>query len=256
MDLADKRFKKITDGLNLSGIGLEIGPSHSPILPKASGYKVEILDHANAASLREKYRAQGVGEEALKRIEEVDYIWSGQPLDQLTKKKEYYDYILASHVIEHTPDFISFLMQCEVMLKVGGCISLAVPDKRYTFDSLRHLTSTGEVIQAFFNKSVVPSSAAIFDHFSQAAFMNGKHTWGPSDSDPVTLIHTLDEAYKLAYKNHIESSYIDIHNWVFTPVSFKSIIDNLRDLELINLIIKNFENSDEYEFIVHLTKIV
>jgi hypothetical protein len=42
--------------LDKSGSGIEIGPSFSPIAPKAQGFKVKTLDHATADELREKYR--------------------------------------------------------------------------------------------------------------------------------------------------------------------------------------------------------
>lgn len=132
------KFEKMMSGLKLGGIGLEIGPSHSPTIPKREGFKVEILDHATADELINKYRELGIPEERLENIEEVDYIWKGEALDVLTKKKDYYDYIVASHVVEHTPDLVSFLAQCENMLKPGGILSLAVPDKRYCFDVLDH----------------------------------------------------------------------------------------------------------------------
>lgn len=40
-----------------TGLGLEIGPSFNPLVPKAEGYRVEILDHLSAANLREKYKS-------------------------------------------------------------------------------------------------------------------------------------------------------------------------------------------------------
>jgi len=45
-----------------------------------------------------------------------------------------FDYCLASHVIEHIPNPIAFFQSIAHLLKPGGVLSLAVPDKRYTFD--------------------------------------------------------------------------------------------------------------------------
>src|SRR5258706_13446087 len=41
---------------DLSGVGLEIGPGFDPLVPKSSGRRIETVDHASAAELREKYR--------------------------------------------------------------------------------------------------------------------------------------------------------------------------------------------------------
>ena len=60
-----------------AGPGLEIGPSHSPLAPKAAGFNVEILDHAPAQDLRVKYRNAGVD---IDHIEEVDFVWRGESL--------------------------------------------------------------------------------------------------------------------------------------------------------------------------------
>lgn len=84
-----------------AGPGLEIGHSHSPLAPKAAGYNVEILDHATAPELHAKYRDAGVN---LDHIEDVDFVWNGAPLPETVGRRDCYDWIIASHVIEHTPD--------------------------------------------------------------------------------------------------------------------------------------------------------
>lgn len=110
------RSQKALSLITKKGIGLEIGPSHNPLAPKSDGYSVHILDHLNADELKKKYAQHGVN---LDLIEEVDFVWSGQSLPSLIGSSECYDYIIASHVIEHIPDLISFFQSCEVLLKQG-----------------------------------------------------------------------------------------------------------------------------------------
>ena len=114
--------------IDKNGDGVEIGPSHSPIAPKRDGYKVQIIDHATREQLIEKYKSHDV---QLDNIEEVDYVWSGESYISLTGKKKFHDWIIASHVIEHTPDLIGFLNDCDSILKDDGVISLVIPDMRY-----------------------------------------------------------------------------------------------------------------------------
>src|SRR3954469_1220921 len=116
-----------------SGRGLEIGPSYSPIVAKRDGFDIEIVDHASAEELRAKY-AQEPNVDA-SCIEEVDYVWEGRPLTEVTGARGRYDYVVASHVIEHTPDMLGFLEECDGMLKPTGVLVLAVPDKRRCFDT-------------------------------------------------------------------------------------------------------------------------
>ena len=93
------------------GNGLEFGPSFNPLLPKSSGYDVEIIDHLCAEDLRNKYRdAPGVD---LSRIEDVDYIFDGGSFADLINKPGHYDFCIALHVIEHTVDLLGFLIDCE-----------------------------------------------------------------------------------------------------------------------------------------------
>ena len=89
--------------LDKKGLGLEIGPSHNPIASKKNGFNVHILDHASATELRNKYQGHGVN---LDNIEEVDFVWHGEALQGLIGKTGCYDWIIASHVIEHVPDLV------------------------------------------------------------------------------------------------------------------------------------------------------
>ncbi|MCF7992123.1 MAG: class I SAM-dependent methyltransferase, partial [Thiohalocapsa sp.] len=139
------RRDKLLCGLKLDGLGLEIGPSHAPVAPKREGFNVHVVDHLPAEELRRKYVGHDVDLDA---IEAVDFIWRGEPLDATVGAVERYDWIIASHVIEHVPDVIGFLCSCEALLKDGGVLSLAVPDKRYCFDLFRWPSSTGDALQA------------------------------------------------------------------------------------------------------------
>lgn len=148
------REEKIFHLLDKAGLGLEIGPSHNPIAPKKKGFNVHILDHVSAADLRRKYAAHPVN---LDNIEEVDFVWSGQRMPELIGQTQCYDWIIASHVIEHAPDLVSYLQQCEELLKPDGLLSLVVPDKRYCFDYFSPISSTGNVLDAYAEKRVRPS---------------------------------------------------------------------------------------------------
>lgn len=60
-----------------------------------------------------KYTGHNVN---LDNIENVDYICNGEPYVKLVGKSNYYDWVIASHVIEHTPDLISFINDCNEIL--------------------------------------------------------------------------------------------------------------------------------------------
>lgn len=82
------RIEKALIMVDRKGLGLEIGPSHNPIAPKKQGYTVHILDHASADELRTKYKGHDVN---LENIEEVDFVWHGEHLQELIGKTSCYD---------------------------------------------------------------------------------------------------------------------------------------------------------------------
>lgn len=100
----------------------------------------------------------------LDNIEEVDFVWKGEKYSDLTGKKKYYDWIIASHVVEHIPDLISFFKGCDAILKDDGVISLAVPDKRYCFDHYRPITGISKIIDNYYQNIRIhtPGTAAEF----------------------------------------------------------------------------------------------
>ncbi len=148
------RKEKVLRHINQNGHGIEIGPSHNPIAPKREGYKVHIIDHMSREQLITKYKEHHVN---LDNIEEVDFVWQGGNYSELTGKSKYYDWIIASHVIEHTPDLICFLNDCDTILKDDGVISLVVPDKRYYFDHYRPITGISKIIDSHVSENNIHS---------------------------------------------------------------------------------------------------
>lgn len=246
------RKDKVFYLLNEQGRGLEIGPSYNPLAPKRSGYNVQVVDHLNAKELKEKYREHGVN---LENIEEVDFVWNGEPLTELIGATDCYDWIISSHVIEHIPDLISHLQQCESLLKPDGILSLVIPDKRYCFDYFSSVTSTGELLDSYSQKRKKPSPGQVFDHFSNAAKRNGKGVWSSIEKGGADeLYHTFAQARALWEKSISATDYIDVHCWKFTPASFRLLISDLQNLDLIGLEIKAEFDTMGCEFYVSLSK--
>jgi predicted SAM-dependent methyltransferase len=246
-----RRAEKVLLEINASGNGLEIGPSHNPIAPKSSGYRVEIVDHLSAEDLREKYKDHNL---QLEKIEDVDYVWNGEKLSDLVGKPNQYDWIIASHVIEHVPDLISFFQECEkLLIKGDGVLALVVPDMRYCFDCLSPLTSVGELLDAYQSKRSRPTPGQIFNHYSRASLKNGAIAWSQKERGTISFAHSFSEASEM-YKKAVNSSeYIDTHCWRFTPKSFELIMNDLNDLGMIGLSIHSSYETTGCEFHVNLS---
>ena len=249
------RNEKIFFGLNKEGLGLEIGPSHNPVAPKKQGFNVHILDHLSADDLRKKYEGHEKYGVKLENIEEVDFVWSGQRYCELVGHIDYYDWIIASHVIEHVPDFIGYLRQCEELLSSEGCLSLVIPDKRYCFDYFSPRSSTGEILDAFYQKRVKPSPGQIFNQIANAVKCGEQIAWSKDSGDgKKSLLHNMEQARSLLEEAITGTSYIDAHCWRFTPASFRLLISDLNQLGLISMSIKHEFDTEGCEFYVTLEK--
>ncbi len=244
------RFKRITNKCNLNGRGLEIGPSISPIVPKKKGYNVEILDHLDRDGLIEKYKNHPNVGALIDNIEEVDYVWSGEDYRELIGKEDYYNYIIASHVIEHTTDFIGFFIQCAGLLKENGVLSLVIPNKRYSFDFFRENTSISEVIEKQTRECAVHGVSKRIDYFTNVVRLDDMISWNQDflkNHNNFSYIYSKNDIFNLSKSKE----FIDIHEWVFTPGSFRILINDLWELGYINMREESFysnaaENTCEF----------
>jgi SAM-dependent methyltransferase len=126
----------------ISGNGLEIGALNSPLEVKKS-VKVQYLDRITAEENRKIFPE-------LQKIflVNVDIIGDGESLIQIEDSSQ--DFIIANHFIEHCQNVIKTLQNFQRVLKPGGFIFMAVPDKRFTFDINRDITNYEHILKDFY----------------------------------------------------------------------------------------------------------
>ena len=244
-----ERHEKLLKHVAFNGLGLEIGPAYAPVTPKSKGWNCHVLDHMSADGLKLKY-GPGV---PIYKIEEVDFIWSGQSYKELVGDNRY-DYIIASHVIEHVPNLIGFLEDCRSILKPGGVLSLAVPDMRYCFDCLRSPSDIASVIDAHLLGRTSNSPGKVYDYFSKAVLNNGAYLWSDESLEGLQFMNTEDFARFAFVQALKEGKSYDIHAWAFTPTSFQLILQSLKKLGFIGLHGIEAYGSTDGEFFVTLTE--
>ncbi len=243
------RNSKIFYNLDPKGFGLEIGPSHNPIAPKIAGFNVKVLDHLSDEGLILNYVGHGV---CLENIEHVDYVWNGEPFAELVGAEHVFDWIIASHVIEHTPCLITFIKHCEGVLKEGGVLSLAVPDKRYCFDVYREKTGLSPVLDAFRERRKIHSSGTAADYFLNVVTKGGNLAWSRDYDGETRFTHGLGEAKQAIKAIENDGVFLDVHSWVFTPCSFRLLIEDLYQLGYIRLRETSFFDTEGCEFFITL----
>jgi predicted SAM-dependent methyltransferase len=239
------RYGKALSLVDRTGLGLEIGPSHSPIAPKRQGFNVHVVDYLDADGLREKFKAEGVDTE---QIEDVDFVWHGESLPELVGGRHRYDWVIASHVIEHLPDLVFFFNGCEQVLKPDGVVSLIIPDKRYCFDHFQPLSTTGNVLDAHLQNRTRPTPGSVFDFCVNHTLSDGRISWSAEDQGDFAMTYSFE--YALQHWEHTRQTedYVDAHVWRFVPDSFRLIVQDLNMLGLINLSIAREYGSTGNEF--------
>ena len=242
--------------------GIEIGPWFSPVVPRADGWNTVVVDFSTSEELRERARShtsdviRALGE----KIEDVDVVWSGESLveDLLSRQPQGYDFLVASHVFEHLPDLIGFFRQLERIIKPGGVVSLAMPDRRICFDYFKPLTMTDDLLAAHREGRTRHTPETIFQAEAYQGWLNGNAAWSRTDIPDVKPVSTLRAAYA-QYLLDVASSqlehppYVDAHVWIFVPANFSLVILELNVLGLIDFHVTRIIDSPDWsEFLVQL----
>lgn len=251
-----RRAQLLLAGIPRTAKVLEVGPSYSPIAPRADGWDTTIVDHASREELTEKYRREP--DVWVDRIENVDFIWSaGSLADSVTAALHgTFDVLIASHVIEHVPDVIAFFRATATLLHGGGTMILAVPDKRFCFDYFRPLATTAHVLEAHESGRVRHARRTAFEQLAYSVNNNGAGAWG---QEPVSeLAFTLPFATAVELLDSFDSNpdmpYVDMHAWQFTPSSFELIVLELAALGHADWAVESITQSEGCEFHVRLRR--
>jgi len=125
----------------LVGNGLEIGGLQRPLAVGKSA-KVKYVDRMPVSELRRHYP-----ELTSVDLVEVDIIDDGERLETIADFSQ--DFVIANHFIEHCQDPILFIKNMLRVLRNGGIIYLAIPDKRYTFDRNRPDTPVEHMVRDY-----------------------------------------------------------------------------------------------------------
>jgi SAM-dependent methyltransferase len=246
--------------------GIEIGPNFNPLAAKRDGYRCLSLDVFDIETLKSRALNDPlVSNDRIQFIENVDIVGSSTLIEQLVAARNElgsFDYIIASHSFEHLPNPIKFLQGCGRVLKEGGLLSMAIPDKRACFDYFRPRSTLGEWAEAFLADRDRPSFRQIFEQNSLHARLKVGDDLRASFSlqdDPgnVIMLRTLRESYEQWRKRLAEKDdrYYDCHCWTFTPGSFRLLMTDCAFIGLSPFDIVEITDTHANEFHVHLRNV-
>jgi hypothetical protein len=149
---------------------------------------------------------------------------------------------------------ITFLAQCEMLLKLDGVLSLVIPDKRYCSDNFNASSSAGKHLDAFVQKRKRPSPGNVLDHFVGATKRNENITLDKGAAGKIVLTYSSDEARAYWDTATTMEDYIDVHNWRFAPNSFRLKLIDLQSPGLTGLSLAKEHDTEGCEFYVALRK--
>ena len=232
-----------------AGTALEIGPAHNAILPKRDGFRTKTVDYIDRAGLVEKYRE--FPQYSPDDIEDVDYVIpAGGSMPGVIHER--FELVLASHVLEHSISLIDFINDCTVLLAPGGVLALVVPDHRYCFDRFRERSSIGRVIDTAASPPPVHTVGTLTEFSLNAVKHGGTTSWSPGHRGRYRFVHDLEAATANAERARGDT-YIDVHNWVFSPNHLRLMLQDLHDLGLISVREAAFQDTIGHEFFLNLT---
>ena len=230
--------------------GLELGPLAKPVVGRDAG-DIRYIDHIDTDALRARY-ADHDGFD-LDAIVPIDYVSINGSIHEAVGADAPFDYVIASHVIEHVPDLIGWLRDIRGVLRDDGVLSLAIPDHRRCFDALRSPTVTADVVDAHLTKPTVPTPRQVFDHYSSAVAWHGLISW---EEEPpfaeLVPVHSETEALDKAAAAAANAEYLDVHCWVFTPTSFRRLFAAMQRMQLVPFALERCTETVGGEFFVTL----
>lgn len=241
--------------------GIEIAPYHAPLAPKQKGFKSLSIDVLGEEVLRRRAAEDpNINNSAIANIEKVDVNRSACDIETLLSNHPLFgqfDYVISSHNFEHLPDPIRFLQGCSKVLKMGGFLIMAVPDKRACFDYFRPHTQLSEWIEAFLEGREAPRPSQVFSQGTLACSLDdgGRSASTFSIAHDPSKIYTKGDIVKSfeVWKSTLHSKeYNDVHCSIFTPGVLHLLMLETAFLRFHHLRVLNISDSVGCEFFVEL----
>jgi hypothetical protein len=227
--------ERLINAIDKNDLILEIGGGYNPRFYKNVYRNAYHLDHYNTERLKAKYTTDNNVAHLVNRIQEVDFVFNGSPIETLIPGTLRFDYIYSSHALEHQVDLIGHLRSLERILKTTGKVIMIIPDHRACFDCLRFPTVTSDALTAHLRSQTVHQGKQVYEALAQGINVNPGRRVNRFDLLSAEFYHSLESAYKSVCASEVDlTNYRDVHAWTFTPISFQLLLVELFLLDLIS----------------------
>lgn len=137
----------------LKGEGIEIGALHNPLPYDSENASVKYVDKYPLTKLKKQYSGIEKAHPEIKNLTIVnpDFVDDGEKLDSF--KDDSLDFIIANHMLEHCRNPIKTIETHLKKIRTNGILFYAIPDKRFTFDKKRDLTTIEHLKNDYLEKN-------------------------------------------------------------------------------------------------------
>lgn len=228
-DSSDPVLFRLWLGSRLHGKGLEFGPGANPF-PVSMSASTIYADRFSADSLLENaYPGQ-----VLDSMIMPHFLADMSELDTFGTNS--FNYIVASHVIEHLRDPIGAIVGSHRILKSGGTLLLITPSMTRTFDQNRPLTPLSHLVTDFERYDRIDDLSHYLEWF--------------------LLVHNVAEQQHEELAKEAWSRNSDIHYHTWTPESFEAMLNHIQENYVTFSSVRIFSevSADSNEFYAELVK--
>lgn len=212
---------------------LEIGPLNRPIVKKTEFTNCFYCDIRSTEQVKALYSSNDYLETTgihvdLDTIVDIDYV-----LDESYHKTfngmEKFDYVVASHVMEHMEDIIGFFEDIATVLKPGGKLCIIYPDKRYCFDHFRESASFRDAYDVY-KRGRQETARMVLDFYNTSINENNPMVfWQAKDMNLMMSCNDTNRATAAYERTLAGEKQDDVHFWPFTDAGFiKFLYDCVR----------------------------
>lgn len=222
----DLRRMRIISGIDLTSSGIEYGPLHRTIITRDMCKRIRYVDYKSREELVAQYAHDAVVDVSL--IPDIDIVTGGRQITEFVPE-ESIDFVISSHVMEHVPDFIGWLETNLRLLRPGGRIALAYPDRRFCFDLAKPPTEFHDVVAAYLEKRTQPNFTQICDHIINCRKVTPTEVWdGTLTPDSAPPIRGMAKAVELLRTLVTKTEYHDVHCWKFSDAEFSEMLGKIK----------------------------
>ena len=199
---------------------LEIGPLNYPVIQKEAFSNCRYCDIRSTEEVKNLYSGneylQTTGIQVdIDTIVEIDYVLKGTYAETF-QGIEKFDYVIASHVLEHVEDIIGVLKDIGSVLKPEGKLCVFYPDKRYCFDHFRESASFRDAYDVY-RRGRRETARMVLDFINTSIDENNPvRFWNAEDLSSLTPCNDPAKGIR-DYERVLDGEMMDdIHYWPFT----------------------------------------